>query len=202
VAAVQINDGSVQRSEVGSITVTFSQAVTLGANAFTLSRLGGGGNVGVDVGTPALDAQGRTVVTLTFDNSNPAVIDPTSPNNGGAPSLADGRYRLSIADAAVTGLGGAALDGDGDGIAGGAYVSPDDTAGSGTGYHLGLYRLFGDTDGNGTVDLTDLNQLRSAFNSFSGQTTYVAFLDANNDGTIDLADLSEFRNRFNAFLFP
>jgi hypothetical protein len=196
VQSVAVNGGSAQRSEVRSLTVTFSAQVTIAGNPFTLTRIGGGA-VGVVMGTPMLD-QGRTVVTLTVTGS--AEIDPQSVLNGGSASLADGRYQLSIANGAITGAGGA-LDGDGNGTAGGGYVSPQDSAGSGAGRFFGLYRLFGDADGNGVVDLVDLGALRAAFNAGVGDPAYVDFLDADHNGTVDLVDLGAFRTRFNATVF-
>src|SRR5262249_35250143 len=157
-----------------------SGPVALAGNPFTLTRVGGG-TVDLVMGAPTVDPQGRTVVALTFTGA--AEIDPQSVLNGGAPSLADGRYLLSILDGAVTGPGGLALDGDGSGTAGGAYQSPPDTAAGGAG-QLRLYRLFGDVDGNGWVDALDVGQLRMAFNTFSGQAGYLSYLDADNSGSI------------------
>jgi hypothetical protein len=76
------------------------------------------------------------------------------------------------------------------------YQSPADTPAGGPG-QLRLFRLFGDANGDGTVDLADLGELRTAFNQFAGQLGYLAFLDADGNGTVDLADLGEFRARFN-----
>lgn len=49
----------------------------------------------------------------------------------------------------------------------------------------------GDTDGNGTVDLEDLNNVR---NNFGG----TGLGDANGDGSVDLDDLNDVRNNFGA----
>jgi hypothetical protein len=163
-----------------------------------VSRVGSGGNVGLQAAV-STNPSGQTVVTLTFDNSNPAVIDQTSLANGGAASLADGRYRLAISSAAVSGLGGA-LDGDANGTAGGDFQSPDDTSGGGAG-QVGLYRLFGDATGNGVVDLVDLQEFRGTFNVSSPNPGYLAYLDADNNGTVDLIDLQDFRGRFNENVF-
>jgi hypothetical protein len=199
VQGIQVNNGTAQRAEVRSLTVTFSTAVTFANNdptaAFALSRLGGG-PVTLLADTPTLDGQGRTVVTLTFTGGE---IDPFSVQNGGAASLADGRYRLSILDGTVAGAGGA-LDGDGNGTAGGTYQTPEDTAGGGPGQRR-LFRLFGDADGNGNVDLLDLGQLRGTFNGSLGSTSYLDYLDADDNGTVDLLDLSQFRGRFNVSVF-
>jgi hypothetical protein len=204
VASVTVNGGSDQRSQVRSLTITFSGPVTFAggngnaAAAFSLTRLtGGGGNVGL-VAAVSTDGLGRTVVTLTFAGTT--AVDLVSGQNGGQLSLADGRFRLGIADGAVTGQGGTALDGDGNGTAGGAYQSPDDTSSGGAG-QLRLFRLFGDTTGNGVVDLVDLQAFRGTFNVGIGNPSYLDYLDSNNNGTVDLIDLQEFRGRFNDTVF-
>jgi hypothetical protein len=195
VSAVTVNDATAQRSEVRSITVTFTGPVTFtgsAAAAFQLTHLTDSNNValGAAVSTNGL---GQTVVTLTFSG---AETDSVSGQNGGQLSLADGRYSLTILSANVTG-NGVALDGDGNGTAGGDYVSPTDTLGGGTG-QLHLYRLFGDVTGDGIVDQQDLGQFRTSFNS---GTPNLAF-DANNDHNVDQQDLGQFRTRFNTNVFP
>jgi hypothetical protein len=197
-----VNDGSGQRSEVRSITVTFSGPVTFsGGNATTAFQL-----LHVQTGNQVVlnasvfpDSQGRTVVVLTFSG---AETDPVSGQNGNGatPSLNDGRYQLTILGASVTGANGQALDGAGTGTAGSNYVSPTDTLGGGAGQQR-LYRIFGDTNGDGIVDQQDLGQFRSTFNSTLGNPLYIAFLDANNDTNVDQQDLGQFRSRFNANVF-
>ncbi len=202
VLSIQVNDGTnPQRSEVRSLTVYFTYPVTFTGNPFTLTRQVSGGNV--DLAATA-SPDGMAVV-LTFQNFvNPTVIDQVSTQNGGVPSLADGVYQLHIADLAVTGANGQALDGDGNTTAGGAYHSPLDTAGSGAGHVYGLYRLFGDSTGNAVVDLNDLQDFRNTFN-VSGPSSvdprFRDFFDADNNNVVDLTDLQQFRNRFNVSLF-
>ena len=200
VAKVAINGGSAQRSEVRSIAVTFTGQVTLPANpanAFQLQNVTDGNNV-ASAASVATDGLGRTIVTLTFSGPE---TDPVSAENSGVPSLADGRYSLTIAAASVIGSDGLALDGAGTGTAGSNYVSPTDTRGGGPG-QLGLYRLFGDTNGDGIVDQLDLGQFRSANNSSAGNPSYLADLDADNSGSIDQFDLAQFRQRNNSSVFP
>ena len=200
VASVSVNGGQSQRSEVRSIVVTFSAAVTFANNnptaAFTLTRVNnGGGIVGLSA-QQSTNGLGQTVVTLTFTGTT--AIDPDSLLNGGIASLADGRYQLTIVDGAVTGPGGLALDGDGNGTAGGAYASAPDTA---PGVGPGLYRLFGDAIGTGVVDLADLQAFAGTFNANSSSPGYLAYLDWNNNGVVDLNDLNQFSNRFNKNVF-
>ncbi len=49
--------------------------------------------------------------------------------------------------------------------------------------------VLGDTDGNGTVDVADLNNVRNNFGA-------LGFGDANGDGKVDVADLNAVRNNF------
>jgi hypothetical protein len=202
VLSVGVNDGAAQRSRVTSLTITFDRAVTFGggaanaAAAFALTRVtGAGGAVGLAAAV-STNAVGQTVVVLTFTGT--AAIDPASLQNGGPASLADGRYRLTVLDGLVTSSDGQALDGDGNGTAGGSYQTADESAGPGP---LRLYRLFGDATGDGGVDLVDLAALRGSFNATSGSAAYLDYLDANNTGTVDLVDLAEFRGRFNQTVF-
>ena len=112
VAAVQLNDSG---SGVQSITVTFSAAVTFAgdpAAAFRLTNIDTGVNVALSASI-STDAEGRSVVTLTFD--------------GGA--LAAGHYQLSVLSNAVAGSDGSGFDGSGLGLTSGDYLGPIWTVG-------------------------------------------------------------------------
>jgi hypothetical protein len=200
VTSIVVGDGTAQRSEVRSITVTFNSAVTFTgspAAAFQLFHEQTNQDIANMQAAVSTDALGRTVVTLTFVTAGNAVndIDYLSATGGMAASLADGCYQLTILSSAISGPGGS-LNGGG---AGGNYVSPAEMGPSDTGLHL--YRMFGDVNGDGMVDLNDLAALRNAMNSMAGSSAYVACLDANNDGFIDLIDLTAFRNRINCVVY-
>ncbi|HEY1379060.1 MAG TPA: Ig-like domain repeat protein, partial [Gemmataceae bacterium] len=184
VEVAQVADGSAQRSAVRSFTVTFSSQVTfLNGNAtaaFQLARTGPTGptgNVGLSA-TVTTDAQGRTVVTLTF--SGPFTESNTAA--GVNPSLIDGIYTLTVLSGNVTGANGLALDGNNDGIAGGDFA-------------LATHRLFGDVDGDGDVDLLDLNPLVPALFGVFPQPNYNPAFDFEGDGDVDLLDLNQFVQR-------
>jgi parallel beta-helix repeat protein len=205
-AGIQVNDGSAQRSEVRSLTVTFSGPVSFAggnaAAAFQLQHVQTGDNVNLAAAV-STNGAGQTVVTLTFLPTNVNGVDDTDPvsgQNGGQLSLADGRYQLTVLGSAVTDASlGWAFDGDGDGVPGGSYVTPAETSASPTGLHL--YRLFGDATGDGIVDLSDLTAFRGAYNAGTGNAAYLSYLDADNSGAIDLTDLTEFRSRYNHSVF-
>jgi hypothetical protein len=89
----------------------------------------------------------------------------------------------------VTGANGFALDGDGNGTAGGDHATT-------------LHRLFGDADGSRTVDALDLLALRPSFGLLAGQPGYLAYFDWDGNGAVDALDLLRFRLRFGTVLAP
>jgi hypothetical protein len=206
IAAVTVNDGSAQRSEVRSIAVTFSGPVTFAggngnaAAAFQLQHVQDATYLANLAAAVSTNGSGQTVVTLTFSTTGNAALEVDSLSAQGSanvvpgPSLADGRFQLTVLSTNVTGLTGLALNG------GSNYVSPADTAGGGPG-QLQLYRLYGDATGDGIVDQLDLGQFRVANNAGPGNPAYVAFLDADNSGTIDQTDLGQFRTRNNTGVY-
>jgi len=171
--SVAVNDGSVQRSMVKSITVTFNQVVTLDVGAFVL-RSAAGSVVGLNQAVSV--ENGQTVVTLTFTGAD--IV-------GG--SLADGRYVLTVVSNRVRDSLGNPLDGDADGQPGGDNVAS-------------LFRLFGDVNGDGAVNGLDVAAFRTAFGSSAADPTFRAFLDFNGDGAINGLDLAAFRSRFGTVL--
>jgi hypothetical protein len=126
VQRVVIDDGSGQRSKVTHVTVTFSTVVHFQGNpadAFRLIGPHGRVRLRADV---SLDEDGlRTVVRLTFRG--------VGVRHG---SLADGRYTLTIDGDRIADMSGVAVDGDGDGRAGGDAVEE-------------FFRLLGAQEGNG-----------------------------------------------------
>jgi hypothetical protein len=180
VQATLVNDGSAQRSRVTSVTVTFNSQVTFAgavASAFTLSRTGGGA---VGFTATASVINGVTVVTLSG-------FTGTEAESG---SLRDGRYTLTALASQIS-VGGVALDGDDDSNAGGNFTFGD---------AQGLFRLFGDINGDRQVDIADLTALAGSFGLSSGQAGYVAAFDFNGDGLVDIADLTQFAKRFGTVL--
>jgi hypothetical protein len=169
VAGVQLNDGHAQRSMVNRITITFSGAVTLAPGAFEL-RKGNGRRIDLMVSQSVVN--GRTMAVLTF--TGPRII-------GG--SLRNGRYTLIIHGERIHDAFGQAVDGDNDGIAGGAALTE-------------FFRRFGDTDGDRDVDRRDRRTFRNARRSVLGDLNYLWYLDYNQDGDIDRWDAKRFRSAF------
>jgi FG-GAP-like repeat/Dockerin type I domain len=174
--ATQVNDGSAQRSRVTSLTVTFNAQVTFATTAtaaFTLTRVSDGASVSFTATAQVVG--GVTVVTLNN-------FSGTATQFG---SLADGRYTLTALANQIT-AGGVQLDGNGDGTPGDNYVFGD---------QQGLFRFFGDINGDRHVDIADFGLFSSTFNLSTGQTGFNAAFDFNNDGHIDIADFGQFSIR-------
>lgn len=175
VERVVVDDGTAQRSMVRSLTVTFDRVVALDAGAFEVHRQDGSP---VDLRVSTSVSGGRTVAVLSF--AGPGII-------GG--SLADGNYTLTIHGDRIHDGDGTELDGDGDGVAGGDRTDA-------------FFRLFGDTDGNRTVDLLDLERFLSTFGHRRGDPQYLDYLDFNGDGRVGLIDLFAFLGRLGTHLGP
>jgi hypothetical protein len=95
VSAFQVNDGSVQRSMVDSLTVTFNEPVTLSAGAITLNLLSQTGGSSTPITNFNLNSpDGGTTWVLTF----------TDPSYIGS-SLPDGAYEVSASASGVTSQG-------------------------------------------------------------------------------------------------
>lgn len=170
VSSVKVNDGvSAQRSRVTSVKVAFDSIVSLPGTpsvAFQLARAKDNADIGLSV---SVDNTGPgTVATLTF-TSGP--LESTS--------LSDGRYTLTVLASQVN-------SGNFDG-------------GSGTGSNFVLvgdpstnkfFRLFGDSNGDGTVIANDFADFGNAFNS--SDFTF----DFDNNNIINADDFAEFGNRF------
>jgi hypothetical protein len=182
VTGVVINDGSQQRSMVIDVVITFSENVTVSGtlvNAFSLYRtLAVGEQPGVTGLVNLIAAKSGNVVTLTFDNMGPGLNPVFAVHN----SLPDGRYTLGIDASKVSGVDGL-LDGNGDGIGGDNYSLPS------TGTN-GVFRLFGDINGDGAVAASDFVVFRYVGGSYFGAFDY------DGDGAVAASDFIQFRKRF------
>ncbi|MFL5329473.1 MAG: beta strand repeat-containing protein [Gemmataceae bacterium] len=168
-------NGTIQRSEVRRIIVTFSAPVTFtGANAFSLARSASslsspaGGTGAVSLTTNPVSGTTSTV-TITFNAGT--FVDSTK-------SLQDGLYNFAI-DASKVSNGGGQLDGGAG--AGSNYTVTGTTANK-------MYRFYGDENGDGGVDQTDYLAFR---NALSGGPNSV--FDSNGDGDVDQTDYLRFR---------
>ncbi len=77
---------------------------------------------------------------------------------------------------------GQALDSAGTGTAGSNHVET-------------FFRLFGDADGDGHVDLADLESFLGTFGKRTGDAGFLAYFDYNADGRVDFGDLLQLLHR-------
>jgi hypothetical protein len=169
---VVINQGTAQRSRVDSLTVAFDDRVVFDAPLSEVFRLKRNSDAAiVQLSVEISENASGTTAYLTFVGG---------PVNHG--SLADGRYTFTILASGVSTAAGK-LDGNGDGVDG------DDFILTSTG-NSGVFRLFGDVDGDADVDATDFGVFRTAFGTNLGP------VDFDRDGDVDATDFGQFRLRF------
>lgn len=167
VLAFRVNDTidpslpNMTQSRVASLRLMFNTPVNAAAGAFSVSGFDSANNpVSVPGGNLTVTGNGTNVLTITYGGN--LGVDHTS--------LADGRWRLNIENTLITAVSGPMMPVD--------YESPQ------------FKRLFGDFDGNSTVNAADFAELGNVFGSSSFT------FDFDNNGTIDADDLAEFGNRF------
>jgi hypothetical protein len=170
-----VNHGAVQRSRVTAITVNLSAPIRVEDlplfGGIRLEAISAGGTpLGTVVETGATGAHGRILVgpatgvvwSFTLTFDNADGSATTAGVQHG--SLSDGRWRLTIP----------MID----------YSS--------TVSNHSLHRLFGDFDGNATIDSTDLSFFGVSF----GMTVTSSPADFDTNNLIDSVDFSQFGNRF------
>lgn len=170
VAGTRVNDGSIQRSRVTTLTVTFDATVTFAGavgNAFTLSRIGGG-NVAFTASAAVVN--GATVATLTNFTGAESEFG----------SLRDGRFTLTALASQISAFGQP--------LNGGANYT--------FGEAQGLFRFFGDINGDRQVNIIDYGLFSTSYNSRIGQSNYVAAFDLDGNGRIDIFDYGSFSIRY------
>ncbi len=167
-----VNGGAVQRSRVTSLAVNFDQIVTLPAqpaDAFRLFRQSDGADA---------------FFSATVNNTGPGTVVTLNFTSGALDygSLADGKYTLTVYANSVSNVAGQ-LDGDANGTGGDNYMVIGSPAN-------GLFRFFGDADGDGNVAANDFIQFRLSL----GGTDPI--FDFDNDGAVAASDFIQFRLRF------
>jgi len=209
VTSIIVNDGEPpeQQSMIWNITIVFSEAVSApDAAAYSVDRIdaagveqpGITGLVNIAVDQPAAN---KVRITFVTSGTNPV----NGVGNASKPSLPDGIYELSIIGtkvvSAVTTLPPnglyQTLDANGDGVGNSADIFEL----SGT-QDNGLFRLFGDGNGDGTVNATDFNLFRLTYGLTSVDPGYNFAFDYDGDGIVGAVDYNYFRLRYGLELFP
>ena len=180
--ASQVGDGTAQRSIIKTYGLTFNEPVTLSSGAVTFARLATDSTGGI---TSSVDLS--SAVTW----SNPAgdgltwrmSIVPGGAADNGSGALPDGIYQVTLHDAQITNIHGAALTGGANG------TQPLPAFGA----------LLGDLDGDGRVAFADLLVLAQHY----GTTTATwSDGDLDSDGAVGFSDLLIFAQHFGDALPP
>jgi hypothetical protein len=112
------------------------------------------------------------VTTVIVGNFTEAILTFLSDSTFG--SLNDGRYTLTVHANQIRDLASNQLN---------SSVT--------TNFH----RFFGDSNGDGNVDIADFSQFTSTYGLNSAQPGFRSYFDYNNDGVIDIADFGQFSIR-------
>ena len=177
---VAINGDEIQRSIVSDIELTFPGDVQVGANAFSIvDRANNTISPTISVSTQLMG--GSTVATLTFSGDG---VEASG-------SLADGNYELAINGNLITVSQGIAFDADGDGTPGGQLVIGDQV-------EDGLFRYFGDADGDRDTDGLDAFPFINSLFLDSAEPGFNEIFDFDGDSDVDGIDAFPFIN--NLFL--
>jgi hypothetical protein len=173
VQSVGVDNGMAQRSMVRSLTVTFSGLVSfVGQQSAAFQLRQNGQTTNIAVN---VDLTGSTATQTIAKLTFSGAFTEGSATN---PTLVDGNYTLTVLSSQITG-----------GLNGGDNVTS-------------FFRLYGDINGDRTVNGLDLALFRSAFGTSLGNANYVDYLDFNGDGAINGLDLAAFRTRFGTSLVP
>jgi hypothetical protein len=167
---VIVGDATNQRSHVSQLRVVFDNIVDF-AGAPESAFLVEKIMNGVPTGTV-----GTSVSLSVLNGATVATITFNSDTEDG--SLVDGRYRLTVVADQVN-LSGVSL----------ASNSVMD-----------FHRLFGDVNGDATVNGFDLGFFKDAFGTQIGDANYLSYFDFDGDGVINGFDFGQFRTRFGTML--
>lgn len=170
VESVVVNDGSVQRSNVTSLTITFNQLVTLDNDAFEVFSKGADGGM-VMLGVSSRTVNNKSVITLSFSGR---LTDYGS--------LKDGDYRLTIDSDRVHSAATGATRGGEDYRFG--NLASD-----------AFFRLYGDSDGDRDVDNLDFARFRATMGKKPTDAAFLSYFSFDGDSDIDNLDFAWFRAR-------
>jgi len=170
IRSLVVNQGQSSRSLLTSIEVEFDQPVDVQASSFVLTDLETAEPIALNV---VSSTAATTTANLTFV-TGPFVL----PRETQLPSLVDGRYRLQVIAESVVDRSGTPMAGDavfGDSIAD------------------GLFRWFGDRDGDGDTDGDDFGRFAAAAFTTEQDAGFDPWFDLEGDRDIDGQDFARLR---------
>ncbi len=165
----QINGGEAQRSVVSSIRLNFSAPIVVIPNLITLTNTNTNTNIPLQMSV----TDNGLSLSITF-LSGTGVITRLNGN-----SLTDGRYILNVPQSSISHRS--------------SLVPLSEDVIIGDQASDGLFRLYGDLNGNASLDKTDIQAFNRAFRTSVGNSSYIAALDELGDGYIGVDDQTKFR---------
>ena len=173
VADVELNVGEGQRSAVESLTITLDGDVEFAEGGIAVEQRSTATEptfVPVSINVSQQLINNQTVATVRFES-----LIRNSEN-----ALEDGNYQVTLVADLVTRSGVPLVE---------DFVFGDEESD-------GFYVLYGDADGNRSVNVFDLLQFRESFRTSIGDASYAFFMDFDAGGSVDVFDLLQFRTRF------
>jgi hypothetical protein len=193
--------------------------ITAGGQTFTISYAGGDGN---DITLTATGVASPSIVSTVLNGGIAYVANALAPNQHSMVENVvysfSSAVSLSASNFALTGINGTTtvpnVNVSGSGTVwtvtfSGAGVNPlTNSIGDGE-YELVLsgvaglatntydfYRLFGDLNNNGSVDVQDFSTLVGSYLRSAGDPLFLGALDVDHDGTIGTTDFSQFTGNY------
>jgi hypothetical protein len=168
----QPSSWQLQRSDIRTLVIAFSEPVIVTVDDLTLTNLG-------------LDAPNDEDTPVAVDPAWLTVEGTTATLTFPARQLPPGAYRLQI-ESSVVDLDGKPLDGNQDGTGGDAFVFQANAENR-------FYVLAGDFNGDGAETIFDF----PTFAYWFAANTAPDYLDLNDDGGVTIFDFSIFAENFN-----
>jgi hypothetical protein len=174
VVSTIVNNGDTQRSSLTSLTIQFNTKVNVTSQSFEIKNRTTGATVPIIV--EQIENFNGSTIRLTFQDGN-QVIHRAIGN-----SLRDGWFTLRVQ---------------------GAFVRSQVTSSTmAADYLFGqtnadrFYRLYGDLNGDQSVDNNDLRAMTRALGSSSHQSRYIEGFDLDGNGSITLNDYLKFLRNY------
>jgi hypothetical protein len=187
IASTQVGDGAVQRSSIQSVSVTFNEPVNLATGSFTMYQevLNSNGSINTSATATNVTAD----ISATLSNNNETVTFAVNPNSGidrnGFGFFTNGIYQLMLNGSAITDQATNSANFDNGGSMPVSFANSV-AADNGTSSYFGV--LFGDVNGDGTVNNSDARVFNNGYLTSTGQSNYNISMDFNDDGTINNSD--------------
>ena len=175
ITEVELNTGELQRSAVESINIVFDGNVELADGAVTLVQRS-------TLTEETFETVATSVSQEISNNQTVATIEFDSHVRNAGNALDDGNYQLTLTASLIT-QDGVPMSDD--------FVFGDTESDQ-------FYSLYGDSNGDRTLNVFDVLAFRRTYRAVIGSSDYDFSMDFDANGTVNVFDLLNFRRRFRA----